>query len=299
MRPEEVRYESLGPEDRAKFDKSDAAEWQNILRMGAVTVLSPAERARVMKESPGRIIESRMVRRFKPIKLEDRVDQKAKSRWCVLCHQDPDTEIMGNVSYSPTPAHDTLMPFLVIAAGLSFVLQCADCTQAFCQSRPLCRSGGVLYARPCRGLGVSERCLIRLNVPVYGLIDAPVGWRRTLCEFFHQCGLAPNLMCPCFWTLRDAHGRTVGQVLIAVDDLLMAGKGPTWEAFLGKLRSKFEFGKWVTGATDLTADGSSRLPMAASRWTRCLASGHTSEASTSRGSGAAITRGSSRSTRSP
>jgi hypothetical protein len=39
-------------------------------------------------------------------------------------------------------------------------------------------------------------------------------------------------------------------VLIEVDDLLLAGQGPLWESFLGKLKSKFEFGKLVTGATD-------------------------------------------------
>ena len=82
-------------------------------------------------------------------------------------------------------------------------------------------------------------------VSVYGFIDAPVGWRQTLCEFLYQEGFRPNLMCPCFWTWRGEDKAVIGQLCIEVDDLMMAGKGERWAQFKARLQARFEFGKWV------------------------------------------------------
>eukprot|EP00959_Pyramimonas_sp_CCMP1952_P290506 6076127-Pyramimonas_sp.AAC.1 len=57
---------------------------------GAVGVISPA-RARVIREQlPGRIVSSRMVRRWKPVEGAF-AEPEAKSRWCVHGHKDPDS----------------------------------------------------------------------------------------------------------------------------------------------------------------------------------------------------------------
>ncbi len=52
-------------------------------------------------------------------------------------------------------------------------------------------------------------------------------------------------MCPCYWILRSPKTREmVGQILIEVDDLMMAGRGPVWDQFVVALKQRFSFGKW-------------------------------------------------------
>ena len=104
-----------------------------------------------------------------------------------------------------------------------------DMSNAFCQADKLQRKGGRLFASPCEGLGLHPEQLIELNVPVYGLVDAPAKWRRTLCTFLWNESFRPTLLKPCYWVLRSEKSKTVdgktffpleGHVLIEVDDLL-------------------------------------------------------------------------------
>ncbi len=76
--------------------------------------------------------------------------------------------------------------FLQATAPAGLRVGFAGCTQAFCQSNPLRRPGGPLYAQACHGTALPEHALLELLVPLYGLIDAPVGWRPTLCESLRQ-----------------------------------------------------------------------------------------------------------------
>ncbi|CAK9069062.1 Protein SENSITIVITY TO RED LIGHT REDUCED 1 [Durusdinium trenchii] len=77
------------PEERAGFDESDLSEWSNIQNLKAVDVVSPTQAREVRRKHPTRILQSRMVRRKKP--LPGVGNFKYKSRWCVLGHGDPDT----------------------------------------------------------------------------------------------------------------------------------------------------------------------------------------------------------------
>ena len=71
------------------FEIADSAEWKAIVDSGSVKVLDSEVANTTRKERPDRVINSRMVRRLKP---QEGTFQKpkAKSRWCVLGHQDPD-----------------------------------------------------------------------------------------------------------------------------------------------------------------------------------------------------------------
>eukprot|EP00974_Lingulodinium_polyedra_P126906 11200101-Lingulodinium_polyedra.AAC.1 len=64
-----------------------------------------------------------MVRRWKPQEGLG-APPKAKSRWCVRGHHDPDAE--GLQVYAPTPQTEALMVTLLIIAGLRWDLEVAD-----------------------------------------------------------------------------------------------------------------------------------------------------------------------------
>ena len=118
MREGEVNFDRLDQEGRRKFNESDQKEWQNILRMNAVRVVTGEEARAVKREHGDRVIDSRMVRRWKPVKGQAEVTYVAKSRWCVLGHQYSDVSVMGNPAYAPTPSNDSIMIFLASAASL-------------------------------------------------------------------------------------------------------------------------------------------------------------------------------------
>ncbi|CAE7762985.1 unnamed protein product [Symbiodinium sp. CCMP2592] len=70
---------------------------------------------------------------------------------------------------------------------------------AFCQSDKLRRPKGPLWAEPCEGLHLLRGALISIEVPVYGLDDAPGAWRETVVRFLSDHGFTPNVIEPCWW----------------------------------------------------------------------------------------------------
>ena len=79
---------------------------------------------------------------------------------------------------------------------------------------------------------------------MYGLVDAPAEWRRSLCEALFDVGFRVSMVEPCLWLLRDDKidddGKNlVGLVLVDVVDLLMGGSGPIWDEAYKKLLARF------------------------------------------------------------
>ena len=111
----EVHPKHLSPDERVAFEAADAAEWKAIVESGSVKVLDSEAADTVRRERPDRVINSRMVRRLKP---QEGTFQKpkAKSRWCVLGHQDPDAADM--FSCAPTPQTESIMLFSLPATGV-------------------------------------------------------------------------------------------------------------------------------------------------------------------------------------
>ena len=153
----EVNLRNLTGEQRQQFTESDLTEWEAILKSGAVRVVAAAEAKIVHRRYPDRVLSSRMVRRLKPQEGLN-TPPKAKSRWCVHGHQDPDTEFLQ--VYAPTPQSESVLLFLQILASHKFKLQIADFKNAFCQSHELRRSRGPLYVQPCSGLPLGPDELI-------------------------------------------------------------------------------------------------------------------------------------------
>ena len=188
-RNDEINLKDLSAKEKELFSQSDELEWNSILKTKAVRVVTGKEADYVRERYGDRIVSSRMVRRRKP--LEKLGAWKAKSRWCLHGHGDPDTGSL--VTYAPTPQVESIMTFLQVGANLKHRFAFCDVKNAFCQSDKLRRPNGPLFAHPCEGLPLPPGALIEIVVPVYGLDDAPAAWRATITGLHHSTSPAVRL----------------------------------------------------------------------------------------------------------
>ena len=241
----EFDMRKAGPEEIKGFEQSDSAEWQTIVDMGAVRVCSLEESNEVRRKLGHRVIASRMVRRKKP--MPGIGNFKYKSRWCVLGHGDPDSG--SYKTFSPMPSTEAISLFFQIALCLGLKMSFADVKSAFCQSNPLNRPQGPLFAEACAGLGLPKGTLVELIVPVYGLDDAPIRWHHTVLEFLFSLGFERSLFEPC-WLTKKTNGKIEAMIMLEVDDFNIASS-PEYQAELQKLlQERFQFGKWEFDAAD-------------------------------------------------
>ena len=128
-----------------RFLQATVAEWAAILDTSAVTIISPAAANDIRNHLSHRIVPSRHVYRETPGEGVGAVS-KAKCRWCVLGHRDPDIRQLERSS--PTPQTSSIDTFLFVAAVLQREVTLGDLKSAFMQSdKDLSeRSQGQLYA---------------------------------------------------------------------------------------------------------------------------------------------------------
>ena len=77
----------------------------------------------------------------------------------------------------------------------------------------------------------------------YGLVDAPRYWRQSLVKALKSLGYRESRMDPCLYRLHH-RGELVGMIAVEVDNLFTVGTGIHHEQ-MQKLRSMYQFGKWV------------------------------------------------------
>ena len=128
-----------------RFLQATVAEWTAILDTSAVTIISPAAAKDIRKHLSHRIVPSRHVYREKPGEGVGAAS-KAKCRWCVLGHRDPDIRQLERSS--PTPQTSSIYTLLFVAAVLQREVTLGDLKSAFMQSdKDLSeRPQGQLYA---------------------------------------------------------------------------------------------------------------------------------------------------------
>ena len=242
-RNDEVSLKEMSEKEKKLFEESDLLEWNAILQTKAVRVLHGKEAEKVRKQFPDRIISSRMVRRRKP--LPGLHSWKAKSRWCLHGHHDPDTGTL--MTYAPTPQSEGLMLFLQTGLNLGMLFAFADVKNAFCQSHRLTRPRGPLYAEPCEGLRLPPGALIAIDIPVYGLDDAPAAWRQTVSSFLiEDLGCVRNIVEPCWFSLFDPrNGHCLAQILVEVDDFIVAATPGILSNFTAENGEEISF--WQVG----------------------------------------------------
>ena len=134
------------------------------------------------------------------------------------------------------------MVFLIISLMYGLDLYVGDLKNAFCQSDKLRRPRGRVFVEPCDGLRLPPGSLIELIAPVYGLDDAPLALHKTTHEFMTQEGYQKASMEPC-WFYERHGGRLRSQVLVEVDDWLIAVAPEIADDRLARFTGRFKFGK--------------------------------------------------------
>ena len=140
---------------------------------------------------------------------------------------------------------------MFVAAVLQREVTLGDLKSAFMQSDKDVseRSQGQLYASlppggiPLEdGTWVEEGSLVQLNAAVYGLVNAPSAWRKTIVLGIENLGCRRSCYDPCIFCLMNETGPQ-GHILIEVDDLATHGNAVHAEN-MAKLQKTFKFGKW-------------------------------------------------------
>eukprot|EP00969_Alexandrium_andersonii_P119833 5298039-Alexandrium_andersonii.AAC.1 len=72
------------------------------------------------------------------------------------------------------------------------------------------------------GSWVDPRCLLQLNTAVYGLVNAPAAWRRTLVRAVEDLRYRRSCYAPCLFVRMTKSGPS-GHLLIEVDDIASQG----------------------------------------------------------------------------
>ena len=247
-RGDELPRHMIPDSEWPRFLQATVAEWAAILDTSAVTIISPAAARDIRKHLSHRIVPSRHVYREKPGEGVGTVS-KAKCRWCVLGHRDPDIRQLERSS--PTPQTSSIYTFLFVAAVLQREVTLGDLKSAFMQSDKDVseRSQGQLYASLppggiplADGTWVEEGSLVQLNAAVYGLVNAPSAWRKTIVRGIENLGYRRSCYDTCIFCLMSETGPQ-GHILIEVDDLATHGNAVHVEN-MAKLQKTFKFGKW-------------------------------------------------------
>ena len=235
-RGDELPRHMIPDSEWPRFLQATVAEWAAILDTSAVTIISPAAARDIRKHLSHRIVPSRHVYREKPGEGVGTVS-KAKCRWCVLGHRDPDIRQLERSS--PTPQTSSIYTFLFVAAVLQREVTLGDLKSAFMQSDKDVseRSQGQLYASLppggiplADGTWVEEGSLVQLNAAVYGLVNAPSAWRKTIVRGIENLGYRRSCYDPCIFCLMNETGPQ-GHILIEVPLTGMRFTLRTWQSF--------------------------------------------------------------------
>ena len=171
---------------QAAWKVADRSEWDKGMNSGAVEVLSLQESRRVREElkkggRESRILPTKAARRYKPAELPGQPPTR-KSRLCL--RGDLDLDILEMERFSPTINTMNSNLLLQIAASSHMKAAVADFSNAFCQSKPLERENGPPYFSPPAGgvEGIHQGQIVKIVNGVYGLVDAPLYWTKSLIE---------------------------------------------------------------------------------------------------------------------
>ena len=125
-----VVYDELSETDKKKFDASRFKEIDNLMKLNALSVMSPEEGDHFTKTTPENIIPTNMLDKWK---LQDDGTVAAKNRSVLVGWKDP--MIYKLESAAPTPTQEGIMVTLQWLASAKVTGRIADLTNAFGQAR--------------------------------------------------------------------------------------------------------------------------------------------------------------------
>ena len=232
------------------FNEAKKVEIGNLVSGNAIKFIRDRSKVEeIWKELPQRVMPSRFILTKKSQELGE--GWKAKARWILLGHRDPD--VMQLERFSPTPATTTVYLVFQLVSSLRYQLFIMDVTSAFGQSDPQVREQGPLYASlPKSGIPDEESWhLIEVLTAAYGLVNAPSAWRKTVVSVLTSLSYKESVFDPCLYYLPyqpdevdslDQRG-CAGIVLLDVDDFAQGGNARHHQ-LMQRLRERFKFGKW-------------------------------------------------------
>ena len=163
-----VVYDELSDTDKKKFDASRFKEIDNLLKLNAVSVMSPEESDHFAKTTPENIIPTNMLDKWK---LQDDGSVAAKSRSVLVGWKDP--MIYQLERAAPTPTQEGIMVTLQWLASAKVTGRIADLTNAFGQARKTSRKNKLATKLPVTHPKVGPGQLLRVETEIYGLVSGP------------------------------------------------------------------------------------------------------------------------------
>ena len=208
---------------------------------------------------------------------DDQIDEKfadlgdgrlCKARLVILGYEDPD--IGQYATYAPTARRDSKAWVFAIAAHRGWRLSSLDAKAAFLNGRSSARPRPIYLQLPAdceaylRRVYGSESGPRELYKAAYGLGEAPLAWFELLCDTMIRVGFVQISSDRCMFVLRGVPPTSaklpkhypvdyrslpiLGILVVHVDDLLLGGDGPEWDAVLARLKAALPFGSGKTGS---------------------------------------------------
>ena len=197
-------YDELSETDKKKFDASRFKEIDNLLKLNALSVMSPEESDHFAKTTPENIIPTNMLDKWK---LQDDGSVAAKSRSVLVGWKDP--MIYQLERAAPTPTQEGIMVTLQWLASAKVTGRIADLTNAFGQARKTSRKNKLATKLPpgVTHPKVGPRQLLRVETEIYGLVSGPSWLRASLTVDLLAAGLlkkirTTNACSHCFLPMR-------------------------------------------------------------------------------------------------
>ena len=206
--------------DEDKFDASRFKEIDNVLKLNALSVMSPKESDHFAKTTPENIIPTNMLDKWK---LQDDGTVAAKSRSALVGWKDP--MIYQLERAAPTPTQEGIMVTLQRLASAKVTGGIPDLTNAFGQARKTSRKNKLATKL---ALGVTE----------------------TVVACWLAAGYVKNPYDKCLFTLFSSDETSEAQLLLDVDDFIEGGK-ETHRKTMEEFYDKYRCGK----AVDLVSAG--------------------------------------------
>ena len=248
-RNSELKDHDISTEEWEQVDAGKEKELKKLLDTGAIRPHFGLEAERIRKEvAPGRILQSRFVktRRLCP---ENPEQTEVKCRWVVKGFQDPDIDVLER--QSPTWTADGLACVLQLLASFKWRLTVADVEGAFLQGEEYKRDTGPIYVSMPKDKfpQLPADTLFELTKCVYGLMDAPLRWWKSLEKTFKSLGMTQSQLDPCIFYWYDRSGLS-GVIACHVDDLLIGGSANFATQVIDPLKKIYPFKHWKFGQSE-------------------------------------------------
>lgn len=248
----EVFEKNMSELDRKRFTQAKETEWKTLVEeKKAVKVLDrkTSQQIRADPSASKRIVPSRFV-------LTEKIEEqgrRAKARFCLGGHCDPDLTELAEAGELASPTCSTMGRYmcLQLIASFKWVLELGDIKGAFLEAQALDRPNGAIYCRqPPGGIpGIDDpELLILVILPVYGLNDSPARWFLEFLKEALAAGWTQSRLDPCVFFCLSPSGKLEGCMCVHVDDTLAGGAGEKYAKALSHMRKRFPYRKWRRGS---------------------------------------------------